>query len=276
VTEVTTPPGPVLNREQAFPEPPAAPAALAALAASAGEKPAGQGARRRRGRHDPWRTAFFVLVVVALVAGVAWALLGSSLFVVRSVQVTGSARVPPAKVLTAAGIKLGTPLVRIDTRAIERRVEKITQVQSARVRRSWPDRVTITTVGRVPMFAVRAGRRFDVLDRFGVVLGHTSRPRAGLIRLRMPAIALRGNPAVLVAGRVVAHLPHWLRQRVSVVRVPSPGRIVLILRRGITVMWGGAGDVRAKAEEVFVLLRTKATYYDVSDPQSAATGWPGR
>jgi cell division protein FtsQ len=271
VTEVRAPAGPVLDREQASPEPPGA--------GSAGGQAAGPGGRRKRGRHDPWRTAFFVLVVVALVVGVAWALLGSSFFVVRSVQVTGSARVPRAKVLAAAGLKRGTPLVRVDTGAVARRVERITWVQSARVRRSWPDTVIITTVGRTPLFAVRARRGYEIADRFGVVLRRTARIPAGVIWLKKvvkSGTGLRGAPAVLAAGTVVRGLPSWLRRRVSAVRALGPGRVVLVLRRGITIVWGGVGDARAKSAEVAVLLRTRATYFDVSDPQSAATGWPGR
>jgi len=38
------------------------------------------------------------------------------------------------------------------------------------------------------------------------------------------------------------------------------------------VVWGSAADAAAKAAEVAVLLRSKATYLDVSDPGSAVTG----
>src|SRR5258708_38870199 len=92
----------------------------------------------RRRRPDPWKTSFFVVAVVALVGGVAWALLGSSFFVVRSVQVGGTGPIPRQKVLAAAGVKIGTPLIRVDAAAVARRVDKITQGQSARVRRSGP------------------------------------------------------------------------------------------------------------------------------------------
>jgi cell division protein FtsQ len=233
--------------------------------------------QRRPGRHDPWKTAFFVVAVAALAAGVAWALLGSSLFVVRSVRVIGG-HVPRAEVLKAAGIKPGTPLIRVDTSAIARRVAGITQVQSARVRRSWPDAIVIWTVARTAVFAVRAGHDYDVIDSYGVVLGHTLRPRAGLVLLKSPSgspATLRGNAAVLAAGTVVRNLPPWLRHRVTAVTAPASSRVILLLRDGITVVWGTAGRIKAKADEVSVLLRTGATYYDVSDPQSAMTGWPG-
>src|SRR5258708_35600110 len=101
-------------------------------------RPAGVGRRRL----DPWKAAFFGIAAAGLIAGGAWALLGSSFLVVRSVRVTGSA-VPRATVLAAAGIRTGTPLIRIDTRAAAPRGGRITQVQSAPVPLAWPDAVVI-------------------------------------------------------------------------------------------------------------------------------------
>lgn len=240
--------------------------------------PAGERTAARVRRRDPWRTAFFVGVVVALAAGVAWALLGSNFFVVRSITVTGSAPVRASKVVAAAGVKLGTPLVRVDTGAVARRVERLTWVQSAKVRRSWPDQVIITTVGRTPVFAVRSGHGYDVIDRFGVVLRRVARLPRGVIWLRKisePATALRGSAAVHAAGTVLGELPGWLKQRLTAMRAPTAAQVILLVRPGITVVWGGTGRAHDKAVELKVLLRTRATYYDVSDPQSALTGWPG-
>ncbi len=247
---------------------PAGPAKSAATAAPA--------APARRRRPASWKAAFFVLAAGALVAGAAWALLGSSFLVVRSVQLEGAGQIPRREVLAAARIRIGTPLIRVDTGAVARRVAGITQVQSAQVRRSWPDAIVITLVPRTPVFAVRAGHRYDVVDSYGVILGQVSRPGARLVLLRSSARpdALRGSAAVLVAGTVVRRLPVWLKHRLGAVRTAG-STVILILRNGVTVVWGGADRERAKAEEVAVLLRTKATFYDVSDPQSATTALPG-
>lgn len=241
-----------------------------------------------RGRHDRWKTAFFVVAAVALVVGVAWALLGSSLFVVRSVQVEGSGTALSShrgsphgmarRVVQAAGIKLGTPLVRVDAGAVARRVAGLTWVQSARVHTSWPDSVVIRTVLRTPTFVVRAGHDYAVLDSYGVVLRRTDSRGHGLVQLMNsaggPVSAFRNDAAVLAAGTVVRRLPRWLRLRVVSARAGGTARVILHLRHGITVVWGDAIRAAAKAEEVAVLLRTHATYYDVSDPGSATTGQP--
>ncbi|HVB46568.1 MAG TPA: FtsQ-type POTRA domain-containing protein [Streptosporangiaceae bacterium] len=228
--------------------------------------------------HDPWKTAFFGVSVVALAVGIAWALLGSSLLVVRSVQVTGSAQISRQRVIAVAGIAMGTPLIRLDTAAVARRVERITQVQIARVTRSWPDAVVIWVKRRTAMFAVPAHGGYDLVDSYGVVLAWAVTKPTRLVLLKAPvgsAARLRGNAAVLAAGAVVRSLPAWLRRRVTTVRATGAAAITLVLPGGVTVAWGGPGRAAAKAREMAVLLRTGASYYDVSDPVTAVTGPTG-
>src|SRR5258708_14258355 len=79
----------------------------------------------RRRRPDPWKTSFFVVAVVALVGGVAWALLGSSFFVVRSGRVGGTGPIPRQKVLAASGVTVGPPPGRGGPAPAARRAGKI-------------------------------------------------------------------------------------------------------------------------------------------------------
>lgn len=230
--------------------------------------------RPGRSGPDPWKAAFFGLAAVALIAGVTWALLGSSLLVVRSVQIRGSRQVPMATIIAAAGIRLGTPLIRIDTQLVARRVERITRVQSARVTRSWPDTIVISVTARTALLAVPARGGYDRMDAYGVVLGWQPGRPAGLPVLLAPArraAGLRGNQAVFAAGTVVRELPGQLRAMVTAVRAAGPGAVTLLLRGGAKVLWGGADRAAAKASELVILLRTQARYYDVSDPGTAVT-----
>jgi cell division protein FtsQ len=232
-------------------------------------------ATSRRERRSPWRAAFFGLAVTGLAGGIAWALLGSSFFVVRSVRVTGAGAVPRSAVLAAAGIAIGTPLLRVDVGAAARRVEQITLVQSASVARSWPDAVVISVIPRTAVLAVRAGHGYDRVDRFGVVLDWTPGRPLGLPLLARPAgrlVPLRDDPAVRAAGTIVHGLPRWLRRRLTAVRAPRAAGITLILRGGVIVAWGGTARTAAKASELAILLRDGAPYYDVSDPVTAVTG----
>jgi len=217
---------------------------------------------------------FFAVAVLAIVLVAGWALLGSSLLTVRSVAVTGGSGVPTAEVLRAAGIRAGTPLVRVDTAAVARRVQRINQVQSAKVSKHWPDSVVITITPRTPALAVPAGGGFDLVDRFGVVVSHVGARPAGMPLLDTTAApaSLRGSPAVRAAVTVLGQLPQRIRRLVRSVTAPSADAITLNLRGGVTVLWGGTGRAAAKAEELQILMPSRAKSYNVSDPGTVVTG----
>src|SRR4029077_5666064 len=116
-----------------------------------------------------WKAVFFAGTAVVIVGVMAWALLGSSLLVVRSVQVAGNGKVvSTAQVLAAARIARGQPLIWVDTGAISRRVEQLRQVQSAQVSKDWPSTVVITIRLRRPVFALPVHGGYALVDAFGV------------------------------------------------------------------------------------------------------------
>jgi cell division protein FtsQ len=238
----------------------------------AGGGPPGPGrpARRRRRR----RAVLVTLAAVAIVGVAIWALLGSSLLVVRSVTVTGAGAVPRAEVLRAAGVAPGTPLIRVDTAAVARRVEQITRVQSAQVSRDWPDTIVIAIQDRTPALAVASDGGFALVDRFGVVVSHVASRPAGMVLFVTTAApgSLRGSPAVRAAVAVLHELPVQILRQVRSVTAPSPDAVTLGLRRGVTVLWGGTSRSAAKAAELEILMRTKASSYNLSDPYTAVTG----
>jgi cell division protein FtsQ len=222
----------------------------------------------------PWKAAFFALAGAAIVIIAVWAVLSSSLFVVRSVAVTGSATVPRADVIRAAGIVPGTPLARVNTTAVASRVERITQIQSAQVSKHWPDTVVIAVTPRTPALAIASPGGYTLIDRFGVAFRQVPQQPAGMALLTSarPVTSLRGSPAVLAAVTVLGQLPQQLRGQVATVSAASPDAVTLYLRGGITIVWGSTSRPTAKAAELMILMRTKASYYNLSDPATAVTG----
>jgi cell division protein FtsQ len=262
-----------MTRERATAERPRAAGGRPAQPASAAPSPA---AEPRGGGGELWKAACFVFAGVAIIAGMAWALLGSSLLVVRSVQVTGVHMVSRADVLRAAGIQRGIPLIRINGALVAHRVEQLTQIQSAHVSRDWPDTVVIAVQERVPALAVAEPGGFGLVDEFGVIVRGASVRPPGMPLLTAPepgpGTSLRGSPAVRAAVTVLRDLPPLLRGRVKSVSAPSADSVTLQLTRGVTVLWGGSDRSAAKAAELSVLIRAKARFYDVSDPDDAVTG----
>ena len=171
--------------------------------------------------------------------------------------------------LRAAGIAPGTPLIRINTAAVARRVEQITQIQSAQVSRDWPDSVVIAIRERTPALAVASGGGYALIDRFGVVVGHVARrpPADGPAGLGpgRPGFAAR-QPGNSGGSDRAAPASAAVRGLVRAVAAPSANAVTLDLQRGITVLWGGTDRPAAKAAELTILMRTKASFYDLGRP----------
>ena len=236
--------------------------------------PNGSGAVGQVTQHQhagPVRTVFFGLVVLAILAGAGWALLGSSLLVVRHVEVTGDRLVTAAQVRQAARIRTGAPLATVNTTTAARRVEQLTPVLSATVSRSWPDAIIITVRERTPVFAVAAVGGYQLIDSHGVTVRQAARKPASMPLLSTPPTALRGSPAVSSAAAVIRQLHRGLRERITSVSAGSAGSITLHLTGRITVLWGGAGHPAQKLAELGMLLRRHARYYDISDPSTPVT-----
>jgi cell division protein FtsQ len=225
-----------------------------------------------------WRAAFFLLAGAGIVVAVAWALLGSRLFVVRSVAVSGTHLVPASEVAAVADVPLGTPLSRVDTASVARRIETIRQVASASVSTSWPDALDIVVRERTPAVAVRmAGGVYDLVDATGVIVSWSrSKPASLPVYLTSDTgSALSGDARVPAAAAVLAELPGWLSRSVASVSAAgtasAAGPVTLELRDGKTVVWGGTDRAAEKARELAILIGDQATYYDVSAPGTAIT-----
>jgi cell division protein FtsQ len=210
----------------------------------------------------------FGVLALAIIGGAAWALLGSSLLIVRHVEVTGNHLVPAAEIRVAAKIRPGAPLATVDTGSAARRVERLAPVLSAQVSRSWPDTIVITVTERRPQLAVAAAGGFRLIDADGVQVRFASRKPAGIPVLTAPPAVLRGSPSVRAAATVLARLPAKLRSLVLSVSAPAANAVTLRLTGGFTVLWGSAADARQKAVDLATLLRTHARHFDVSDPNT--------
>lgn len=127
------------------------------------------GVRRAEGRRR-LKWAAIVGLVLFVVIGVL-AVLGSSLFSVSDVDVTGRQNADAAAVDAVIADLLDQPVLLVDTDEAERRLEDIAFVADARVRTDFPDAVTIELRERVPVATVQGtDGRFRILDAEGRVL----------------------------------------------------------------------------------------------------------
>jgi cell division protein FtsQ len=130
--------------------------------------------RRRPPRPVRWRRG---LALAAAVTGVTVAVgsaahwvLTSPRFAVTAVEVRGTSRVEPRRILEASGIAHGANLWRIDPAQVRARLEELPEIRRAEVVRELPNRVSIVVEERRPFTLVHAGR-LHWLDEEGRVLG---------------------------------------------------------------------------------------------------------
>ena len=125
--------------------------------------------RRAKGRKRLIWVAIAAAIILVLVGAVA--VLASSLFDVRTVDVQGAVYTDPKELSAIVDSVKGEAILLVDTRQIERRLESIAWVETARVSTQFPHRVFIDIRERKPI-ATFAGsdNKYRVIDRDGRVL----------------------------------------------------------------------------------------------------------
>jgi cell division protein FtsQ len=208
------------------------------------------------------------LIVAAVLASGVWLVGFSSVLAAKHVTVTGAKTLDAAQIRSTAQVPMGVPLAREDLPAIARRVATLAPVAAAHVDRRWPDTIRVTVVERTPALAVRVPAGFLLVDHTGFgYLTATKLPENLMVADVDPA-----NSRLLTgAGVVAAALPKQLREKVSQIQANSPDAIALVLKSGGQVNWGSPNDSALKAKVTAVLMKRRATTYDVSAPLSPTT-----
>lgn len=221
-------------------------------------------ARRRRIRAAaPWGAG---AAVVVLLAGVFFVATQTSLMGVDLIRVTGVSILDPDDVRAAAQIPDGTPLARVDTALVARRVGALAPVATVDVGRSWPNTLTIAVVERTPAAVVQQEDRFGLMDGTGVVYLTVGDRPAGLPLIQV-ADPGPDNPETKAALAVLRDLTPQLREQLAKLIVEAPARIRLELAKGRTIVWGDASQSDLKARVATALLARKGTQIDVSAPE---------
>jgi len=241
-------------------------------------RPSGLGSSRARFamraaqvRRRPWLTAAWLAAALALLAGGVWLVEFSPVLATRTVRVVGVPRGMVADITRRAGFTMGTPLARVDTAEVVRRVIASARLAEVTVNRSWPSTLVISASPRVPVVAVRNPQgQVQVVDSEGVAYATVSSSPRGV-----PLIDTVQNPPSkdsLRAGiAVLQALSGSQRALVSNVTV-SGANLVTLKMRAVTVVWGGASEPELKVKVMTALLRQVGTgTIDVSAPRTPVT-----
>jgi cell division septal protein FtsQ len=144
------------------------------------------GVRRAEGRRRLKWAAIISLVAVVVIGVLAT--LGSSLFAVDEVDVTGQEFADSDAVTAVIDDLMGSPVLLADTDAAEADLERIPFVESARVRTHFPNSATIELRERTPVATtVGADGRYRILDAEGRVLDVIDGQPVAFVLITSPA-----------------------------------------------------------------------------------------
>jgi cell division protein FtsQ len=228
------------------------------------------GVNRSRNRRRIWWLGLVAVVVIALIG--ALALLGSSMFAVDTITVTGAVYTDQEALDAVIDDLTGTAVLLVDTAAVEAEIEAIPWVDDARVTTSFPDGASIEIRERTPVAAMLgADGLARVIDVDGRVLTLVDGQPVALVWIGGPGTldAAPGQFASIgyaSAASLVTKLTPDIRSRVeSMLVTPDGADLVLVLtsdRGPIEVRFGSALGENSQIEK---LVRLQRTLDDVGD-----------
>ncbi|MEV6533871.1 FtsQ-type POTRA domain-containing protein [Streptomyces sp. NPDC051639] len=226
-----------------------------------------------------------VLLVTTVLAGggVVWLLYGSQWLRVEKLSVSGTRVLTARQVREAAEVPDGTPLISVDTDAVEARLlRRLPRIDSVDVVRSWPHGIGLKVTERTPVLVVKQpgkGGKYVEVDAKGVRFATVSRApkKVALLELTPSRSAvLRRFPVdrlVREAVRVAGDIPASVARDTRTVKVRSYDSISLELSDGRDVEWGSGEKGSAKARTLTALMKAapKARHFDVSVPTAPSS-----
>ncbi|MCE1178604.1 MAG: cell division protein FtsQ/DivIB [Micrococcales bacterium] len=238
------------------------------------ERSADRFARRASSvRRRPWWRAVVAAVVLAALVFGLWVVYASPWLAVQTVAVRGVPVQERARYAALADVPLGTPLVRLDTQGIVRRVTSEKVIANASVQKSYPSTVIVHLEKRTPVLALRsADGKVTLVDGEGVAFQQVAAAPKGVPVAVAPSDRALSPEATQAAVAAMSALPRDLGRSVSALTVESASRVTFRLGRTL-VVWGGKDRPGEKARLVEILVKEdpRPGTIDVSAPDSPVT-----
>jgi cell division protein FtsQ len=240
-----------------------------------------------RGRRERRRRVFLLVALVVVLVGAAVIAVRSPLLDVDRVRVRGAGEARVRGVVAASGLERDDPMLWVDERAVEQRIEALPWVASASVTRDWPGTVRIAVTTRRPVAYAEVGGRVAVLDGSSQVLsvgdvGDVATGSGAGELLEIRGVRVLPEPGetlypVEAAGLRDA-LPPALAPAVVAVDLAGTADVRLITTTGPELRFGDLGDAEAKGAAAAAVLERLAAegatyeYVDVRVPEAPVAG----
>ncbi len=200
-------------------------------------------ARRRR-------RILLVVLLTAVLGVVVWQVARSPLLGVADIRVNGAVETTSDEVVTASGVRLGEPLLLVETEAARTRVEELVWVDEVRVSQVLlPRAIRIDVTEHVPAAAVPGadGRTWLVAEDGTVLRTATDQEEDVPAVADVPAppelapgVVLGGDGALANALAALRSMDPELRAQVTGARAASVQTLELDLEGGTVLRYGAA------------------------------------
>lgn len=222
--------------------------------------------RRKTQLRSRLRRIVLLVAALAVIIGLVWVALFSTVLETREVEVTGTQIITAQQVIEVAQVPIGTPLTRIPAAAIKQRVLSLPAVAEVELHRNWPHTLGIEITERSLVYQRVDGDRYQWVDADGHIFHATAEPGPSVV-----AQVAGGDQRLLAdVATVVAALPAEVIEQTERLEASSVDSIVVLLVDGRTIVWGNASQSAEKAALLPTLLAIEGTSYDVSVPSHPA------
>lgn len=207
------------------------------------------------------RAIAVVIGCITLIAAVVAALPFTPAMPVDAVNVEGAVNLPAEEVEALSGIEAGTPMGRVDVRGAAHRVAGNPWVDSATVKRQWPNAVDITVVEHTPVAWLDQSGEPHLINSEGKDFV-VAQPPVGAVQLTGI-----GDEQMREAVEVAAAITDPARPQIRELTTDGAHNFVLKVEGDRTVVWGAAEDNRNKALALETVLQLPGQSFNISNPE---------
>lgn len=223
-----------------------------------------------RRRRQMWTAIWGSLAALALFVSIG---VFTPIMALQEIQVQGTTKVDAVKITAALSSELGKPLPLVNMNLVQQEMESQTLVKSYSVESLPPHTLLIRVVERTPVgFVANADGTFTLVDPAGVTIETTTAKPANVPQLSIPENDVK-NPGFRAGIDVLQSLPAALAGQVTQVIAKTTDNVVIVLKGGARVFWGGPENASFKSSVLAKLLAINpvgsVSEYDVSSPKTA-------
>ncbi|WP_416517858.1 cell division protein FtsQ/DivIB [Bifidobacterium asteroides] len=193
-----------------------------------------------------------VILVMALIAGLAWLLFLSPVFRLQTDKIDvsgGNAWVSNDRVASIVANQVDRSLLLVSTNGVEQEISGMAGVTDAKVRKSFPHGLEVTFDAQEPTAVFKdAQGKLTAVDRQGRALNTVSKPVDGVPVIQVATVKrAQQDQAVRQTLRILSSMPEAMRHSVTKVTAETQDSITTELDQGRhVIIWGDGSDLKLK------------------------------